>query len=263
MSALLVVGITSCATPTGGARDADVDAEMLHDGATDEDADNEGDSDVPTIGGGDAPEEDIPRARFEPAVDGSLDEWPVLRYRLDTETTALRFGPDQRPPPEDSQLFFDLRWTDQALYFAAQMNDDVAFDDSPMVWQDDSVELYVDGDNNDAVPTYDENDHQLTVTRDQRFADHGTIIDPANQGIRVAVGRQDASFTIELTLPWSLLGEVMPAPGRMLGIDVAFNDDDDGDEEDTHLVMWLSHDITELGSSVQDTSLFRDLILAE
>lgn len=237
----------------------DADLESDAESARDTDPDHE----VPTIGGGDAPDDIIPRALFEPEVDGELSEWPPLRYRLDTETTALRYGPDQRPPIDDAQLLFDLRWTENALYFAGAMRDDEAFVDSELVWQDDSVELYVDGDNNDEVPSYDENDHQYTVVRDLRLSDRGEAIDPTDQGIRYDVTTDGAHFNVELAVPWSAFGEAAPAVGRILGIDVAFNDDDDGDEEETHLVMWLAHQMTELGSPVQDTSLFHDLELGE
>jgi hypothetical protein len=200
---------------------------------------------------------------LEPLVDGNLQEWPPLRYRLDTDTTVLRYGHEQYPSVEDAAVLFDLRWTEGALYFAASMVDDVAWNDSPTVWQDDSVELYIDGDNDHSHPEYDANDHQLTVVRDARIGDHGTIIDPVSRGIRhaVRIGADD-DFDLELSISWDQLGGP-PAVGQVIGIDVAFNDDDDGEDEDTHLVMWLAHDMTELGSPVQDTTLFNDLTLGE
>lgn len=107
------------------------------------------------------------------------------------------------------------------------------------------------------------NDHQYTVVRDLRSGDRGEVIDPSGQGIGYNVTTDGAHFNVELAIPWSALGEAAPVVGRILGIDVAFNDDDDGDEEETHLVMWLEHTMTELGSPVQDTSLFHDLGLGD
>lgn len=246
--------------------DGDGDGDGDSDGDADSDADSDADADedgeVPSIGGGDAPDDVIPRAVIEPTVDGRLREWPPLRYRLDTDTTARRDGPVQRPTADDAQLLFDLRWTDQALYFAAAMGDDEAIVDSDLVWEDDSVELYVDGDNLDEAPFYMDNDHQYTVVRDGRFADRGAVIDPASRGIVHAVTTDGPDYALEIAVPWSELTGT-PSVGRLLGIDVAFNDDDDGEFEDTHFVMWLAHEITELGGPVQDTSLFRDLALGE
>jgi hypothetical protein len=248
---------------------ADGDAEPGTDGAADSAADETVDL-VPadgdpadceeTLGGDNAPEEVVPRALEDPEIDGNACEWPPFRYVLDTETAAIRFGPDQRPPPSDASLEFDLRWTETALFFAARMIDDATSLDSVLVWQDDSVELYVDGNNDDTVAEYDEDDHQYTVVRDLRFADHGAPIAPRALGVVVAVQELGTSFSIELAVPWSQLGG-LPTDGDVIGIDVAFNDDDDGGDEETHLVWWLDHAMTDLGSPVQDTTLFRDMML--
>jgi hypothetical protein len=279
-AALLAFAVGACGgnhwAVDGGDGDGDADGDADADGDGDADAAPDADEPAPPadadtgadaddgfdIGGGDAPDTVIPRALLTPRLDGALSEWPPLRYLLDGESAALRYGPDTRPARSDGSVEFDLRWDAAALYFAARFTDDSAWADSEMVWQDDSVELYVDGDNNDAVPTYDANDHQYTLVRDLRLGDHGTPIDPAARGIVRAVRDEGATFTVELAVPWTELGGT-PSAGRLLGIDVAFNDDDDGGEEDTHLVMWLAHEMTELGSPVQDTSLFRDLALAD
>lgn len=242
--------------------DSDPDGRQIDiDGDSDADSDGDGDGDG-DIGGGDAPETEIPRAIMEPTIDGSLREWPPLRYSLNTNSAELRDGPVQRPEATDSSLIFDLRWTEEALIFAARVLDDVAQIDSEMVWMDDSVELYVDGDNNDEVPEYDDNDHQYTVVRDLRIADRGEIIDASSRGVVHGLDATGSSFTMELSVPWSELGGA-PSAGQTIGVDVALNDDDDGDGEDSHLVMWLDHELTELGSPVQDSSLFHDLTLGE
>lgn len=254
---LLLVMLLAFACDGDGPRPIDTDGDADVDG--DGDGDGDGDADV---GGGDAPETEIPRALIDPTIDGSLREWPPLRYSLNTNSAELRDGHVQRPEATDSSLVFDLRWTDEALIFAARVLDEAEQIDSELVWMDDSVELYVDGDNNDEVPTYDENDHQYTVVRDLRIADRGEIIDAAARGIVHGVDTIGTNFTIELSVPWTELGGA-PTVGRVIGVDVALNDDDDGDGEDSHLVMWLDHDLTELGSPVQDSSLFHDLMLGE
>lgn len=239
------------------------DSDVESDGDADADSDGDGDGDAdppPNIGGGDAPETLIPRAKISPTIDGVLREWPPLRYSLHKNNAEHRVGSDQQPEATDASLQFDLRWTDDALIFAARMLDDAAQSDSDLIWQDDSIELYVDGDNNDDVPTYDDNDHQFTVARDSRITDKGLPFDNEARNVVFGVDETGPSYTLELAVPWSDLGGPPPA-GHVFGIDVAFNDDDDGEGEDTHLVKWLDHELTELGSPVQDTSLFHDLTL--
>lgn len=213
----------------GADGDADTDADTDVDADADADGDGGGD-------GGPVPDDVIPQGT--PSVDGSLDDWPALRFTLNATSAARAEGDQDAPPPADLSATFDLRWDGDYLYLGARLSDDQAQSDSPNTWEDDSVELYLDG-NADSDPGFDANDHQYTTTRDGTMSDRGTEINPGSEGISVATTEDGAGqWSLEVAIPWSALGGAAEE-GREIAVDVALNDDDDGGGGDSHLIMWL------------------------
>ena len=217
-----------------GDLDGDVDTDIDADVDTDVDADADADADADEP----VPDTVIPRAASAPTVDGDLGEWPALRFLLTAETAARAEGSQPRPDPSDISVSFDLRWDAGFLYFGARVRDDVRMVDSANVWEDDSVELYLDGDD-DSDPAYDSNDYQLTIVRDGRLGSRGAVVTPGSLGAELATRDTAEGWELEIAVPWSRLGGD-PSAGRAVGVNVAYNDDDTGGAEDSHGVMWLS-----------------------
>jgi hypothetical protein len=124
------------------------------------------------------------------------------------------------------------------------------FSDSERTWHDDSLELYIDGDNSKS-PTYgDDDDIQVIIplqrlnsasnndSEDGRFIfgagsnsasiniDFATGIGVGPDGLRVSRWEQDV---YEMRIAIDSAGI---AVGRAFGLELQINDDDDGDERD-------------------------------
>jgi Carbohydrate family 9 binding domain-like len=123
-----------------------------------------------------------------------------------------------------------------ALYVYADVTDDTVDDTrSTNPWDDDSVEIYVDGSNNKAEK-YDANDTQFVFSVNKKsFASTATRLD----GIEVKFANRDGGYTFEAKIPWKNMVVEGAAAGKKLGFEVIINDDDDGTERDA-VLSWNS-----------------------
>jgi hypothetical protein len=173
----------------------------------------------------------VVRAETAPGVDGEAgEEWSqAIPRRLERSRGPI-------PPSADVQGEFRAMWDGDALYLLVQVLDDQTVGgEGPLPWENDGVEVYVDGDGsrNDAVDGYDGNDRQLVF----RFGDseaHATK-GASVEGVRFAQGEWEHGYRMEVAVPWSTLG-VVPAAGSTIGLDVHVNDDDGVGREDK--LMW-------------------------
>ncbi len=136
-------------------------------------------------------------------------------------------------------------YDNENLYVAVRVIDDVLFDDSAEAgsqngetWHDDSVEVFVDGDNSN----YPERDtagdkpegwesggqYVVTINNAYREAEAGN---PGYGPDAAWYGRADlgvnAYMNFEFRISLDILGN--PQPGDIIGFDIAINDDDTGD----------------------------------
>ncbi|WP_240421353.1 sugar-binding protein [Paenibacillus periandrae] len=183
------------------------------------------------------------KAAIPPVIDGDLSEagWIVNNgvRRIITGTP-------------DNSVFFGTMWDDNHLYVAVKVLDSVLKNDSSQAYQDDSVEIYIDG-NNDRTTTYGPDDHQITLGwHDAQLAVGGDI-----PGIQYAQKDIDGGYTVEMAIPWSGIGIPTPKAGSVIGFDVANNDDDghnNGNRESQ--LMWTGDN-----NNWQNTSNFGALYL--
>jgi hypothetical protein len=178
----------------------------------------------------------IPKASSPLSIDGRVDEvW--------SEVTARPFQHEvQGSVDGESDLGGGWRatWDADALYLLADVADDERSVDSEAFWQDDSVEVYVDGDNSKR-PNYDgENDFQIVFRRSDSNVS-GTV--PNDIGDDFAWQETDDGYHLEAALPWSALApnQTIEA-GHVIGFDCHVNDDDDGGERDGKLNWFNEQD---------------------
>ncbi|MFC4596741.1 glycoside hydrolase domain-containing protein [Cohnella hongkongensis] len=149
-------------------------------------------------------------------VDGELDEaaWD-LRHEIfypiygETDNTG-RFG---------------VLWNDRYLYAAFEVNDQDprSFSHPTQPWEDDGVELFIDGD----LTKGPRGKHapQLTI----RYADDQVFLNgaPSESASAVIQRSQPATdgYTVELAVPWTLIA-IQPQEGRSIGITAHINDED-------------------------------------
>lgn len=131
-------------------------------------------------------------------------------------------------------------WDNENLYYLIEVIDDQESIDNNTPWSDDAIELYIDGDNSKNT-SYDNNDYQLAFLRnDQTTIETGTNSAQNTTGIDHAFTNGTNSYTLEVSIPWSLFG-VNPVTGYATGTDIHIVDDDNGDERDAK-IAWADHD---------------------
>lgn len=173
------------------------------------------------------------------AVDGNLDEWSGAATQVDTSTANKVSSPEAITGPGDSSMLVRARWDQSYLYFALDVRDDALYVDSgaATIWNDDSIELGVDGENDKLPTSTSGGDHQYQIRSDGVGADRLLTINPA---VKYAAKIAPDGYHVELAIPLAQLGGGLFYAGRTLGIDVGVNDDDNGGDRDSQLV-WASN----------------------
>jgi len=183
---------------------------------------------------GQAADFEIPFVDAPPVIDGEVDDiWSMASvHKMETTING--------DPPTGSVDFsgqFRVLYDAENLYALVDVNDDILMNDSPNNWRDDSVELYIDGDNSKGPAPLSGLARQHTfgwTTAEMQ----GTNNNPAG----VAHGQVDTptGWRVEIKLPWqSLISSDAPA-GQLIGIDCFYNDDDDGGDTRESQVAWRS-----------------------
>ena len=147
-------------------------------------------------------------------VDGVLDEpeWKVTKMISKTASGV-----------SDNVAKFGLMADDEYLYIGVRVYDSVLVkNESDKVYQDDSVEFYIDCANN-KKNSYDTNDNQIFISLDGEITDTKGYI----QNYECKVNTDENGYVLEARIAWADL-KVPAAPGVMFGFDIAINDDDTG-----------------------------------
>lgn len=125
------------------------------------------------------------------------------------------------------------RWDADHLYFALSLFDNRIVTDSAELWNDDQIELGIDG-----LLDHDPNgadDHQYAVAADGRKADRKI---PSDDFQAVVRPRNDG-WDVEIAIPISSLNAGPLEIYRALGFNFGVHDDDDGGAYDTRL-LWAA-----------------------
>lgn len=186
-----------------------------------------------------------------PLIDGVLDDWSgvafvPIRYGIADVIHASSGGPEfmawSTPPAVDANLSgaFAMRWDASNLYIAVRVTDDVRGVAGGALYASDGVELYLNGDAHPATAALSPNGYQITITVDNRLAsyrDGSAIALPSGVTIQHATAQgSGGSWTLEVKVPWMLLGFATASAGRAVGWDIVLNDDDGG----TTRERWLT-----------------------
>ncbi|MNI11481.1 Endo-1,4-beta-xylanase A precursor [compost metagenome] len=174
-------------------------------------------------------------------VDGLLDEtvWAITNQAnknvLSTSNNTTQFG---------------VIWDNTYLYVGVTVFDGNLYNNSPEPYSDDSVEIYIDGNHNQAA-TYDSYDRQfIKGWNDSALYEARSL----TNGIQHAWAATAAGYSVEMAIPWSSLG-ITPSAGMMIGFDVANNDEDDGNGRNSQTV-WAG-----VSTNWTNTSAFGELKL--
>ncbi|MFK0522997.1 endo-1,4-beta-xylanase [Paenibacillus illinoisensis] len=175
-----------------------------------------------------------------PSIDGSVDSiWSKApELKLDTKQMAWSGATGTAR----------VLWDDDNLYVLAQVRDDQLNKANPNVWEQDSVEVFVD-ENNGKTSSFQDDDGQYRVN----FENLATF-NPAEiaAGFDSKVSVSGTNYTVEMKIPFK---KVKPANNAKIGFDAQINDAKDGNRISVN--AW--NDAS--GQGYQDTSVFGELTL--
>lgn len=152
-------------------------------------------------------------------LDGDLDaawlEHAFISYDIDQAGQLLSI-PGYAP---DAVLRFASRYDADKVYFFFEVSDDLLVSDSSSVYNDDSIELYIDGLNDRSGP-FGDDDHWLVIGETGSYQSLGTN----NIAIAGFIKTTSAGYNIEISLDRAELGAAANASN--LGFNIGINDDD-------------------------------------
>lgn len=175
-----------------------------------------------------------------PAIDGSVDSiWSKApELKLDTKQMAWSGATGTAK----------ALWDDDNLYVLVQVRDDQLNKSNPNVWEQDSVEVFVD-ENNGKTATFQDDDGQYRVN-----FENAASFNPAEiaAGFESKVSVSGTNYTVEMKIPFK---KVKPANNAKIGFDAQINDAKDGNRISVN--AWNDPS----GQGYQDTSVFGELTL--
>jgi hypothetical protein len=169
-------------------------------------------------------------AELTPVTDGWYGEaWDVAEP-LQFDNVII--GSSNRSGDADLDATARLLWDEDALYVFVAVTDDATVQDSGSIHDDDSIDLFIDI-GNEGETSYDDDEFMYQFRADGS-AFH-EVKNGATAGVEWGV-RTDVpdGYNVEVSIPWSTLGE-NPSVGVEMGLDVHVNDDDDGGDRDSKI----------------------------
>ena len=171
------------------------------------------------------------RTAAPPTIDGAVDSiW--ANATVNPITTALVGGPIA---PVDLAGSFRLLYDSQRLYLLVEITDNQPQTDSGVDWwEDDGVELYLDGDRSRGSSYDGVNDFQFGFRRQDQQIQLGANSVAAPTGMNAVQVDTANGSRLEVSLPLAGLG-ISAVDGYQFGLDLHLNDDDDGGARDRKL----------------------------
>jgi hypothetical protein len=127
------------------------------------------------------------------------------------------------------------------LYLLVEVNDATRINDSGANWwNDDVIEVFIDGDNNKGA-TYDGlNDFQLGFRWNDPNVNVGGNSVTRTTGINFSEYATGTGYNLEVAIPWTTIG-VTPSIGLPIGLDVQVDDDDNGGDRDAQIASFATN----------------------
>ena len=197
-----------------------------------------------------------------PVIDGTVDAiWTTSGTDTVIDTLwredSTKVPPYTIPTTSDAQVSWKGLWDSTNLYLLFEVTDDVLIDieNTAQVYNDDSIEFYLDPDNSDhPYGSYDTvNDGMYGIN-----VHDGTVRKNAKTNwdnlANVVMAQADTTtgWTAELKIPWSNFG-MTPNTWDLMGVTVWYNDDDMGElNARQHCGAWSDGDPTYLNKPYKD-----------
>jgi len=204
-------------------------------------------------------------------LDGKLDDLAWIHaswHKIEAKDASA-----PAPNNNSASVKFAVVADDKYIYFAAEITDDKVLSGENFacdVWNDDSVEIYIDA-GNEKAGAYDVNDAQITVGAD--VIDQKPDVDISagliggcvgiTQGPKtetIATGKiTKTGWNAEIAVPLKNSGwNIKPKHGMKIGFNVQYNDDDNGTGRDYKLI-WSAKEVKQGEGSWNNPALFAEL----
>jgi fibronectin type 3 domain-containing protein len=175
----------------------------------------------------------IASAAAPPAIDGVPSEpfWstatanPLRNVYLEVPTSS-----------SDLSGNFKAAWDSTNLYVLYSIMDDATRNDSTNPWDDDAVEIYIDGDNSRGG-SYDADDYEFVFGWDDTAI--WSQFDKPTTGMAFAKTDTATGYYVEIKIPWATVS-VAPTAGKVIGLDASVAEDDDGSGRDSRMA-WIDN----------------------
>ena len=201
------------------------------------------------------------RLAAPPTIDGSLNEWTVLPFTLNTAA----YRPENWTGVNDQSANFALAWDSTYLYLAVRLVDDVHVQTQTgeTIFRGDSLEVLLDADLSGDFDSAELNgdDYQLGLTPGaNKLTPDAFLWFPAPNrgrpaGVVVATSADSAGFFLEAAIPWAVFN-LAPAAGSHFGFALSASDNDTpGAAEQQSMIS------TEAGRRLSDPTTWGTLIL--
>lgn len=130
---------------------------------------------------------------------------------------------------------WQAKWTHEYMYFTAKVYDKEKSSGSDNPSDDDSIELFIDGNNSRGNKFNINKDFHFIFARDKTEATYGDQ-NPTQKKLEVpyTVVEKYDGYEIQAKIKWGMLG-FQPKVKKKLGFEVIINDDDDGGKRDARL----------------------------
>jgi hypothetical protein len=202
-----------------------------------------------------------------PVLDGEVDAvWASAVFQnFSVADAALTYNVNPAYGFDGAVRFASLHDATH-IYFLIVVDDSLIVDDSEQAYQDDAVELYLDGAGDLSGP-YGNDDHWLAVQSSGLYQSYG----PSHVDLTGAVAPTDDGYLMELAFQRSDLGA--PAGASSIGFNLGLVDDDDlGNSDADAYGLWFEPTGDHCDSCCEgedtaeawcDTSLLGRLVLSE
>ena len=182
----------------------------------------------------------VPMASSAPVIDGDLDViWTDQSVSIESGTYVFEQGDLPGSPYaeiiawEDLQMEFRLMWDTDALYLWVEVTDDELSVDSAYPWENDGVEIFVDGNNS--------KEDEFNPTEDRHWGWVWNVSSDYYQDLESTIAwkqnPESAGYICELMIPAVNLNFPLIS-GQEIGWDIQVNDRDHGTRE--NIIRWWS-----------------------
>ncbi len=130
----------------------------------------------------------------------------------------------------------------QALYVLVEVDDnDLNNDSGGEWWNDDVINIFIDGDNSKGSSYDGINDFQLGFRWNDSGINVGGNSVNNTTGVNFTLFATSSGYGLKVAIPWSTIG-ISPSVGYTLGFDVAVDDDDNGGARDSQISSFATSD---------------------